>query len=166
MNTLTDKIVRNWETLSELLKVERDKGKKVAFTNGCFDIIHAGHVSYLKKIKDFSDILVVGVNSDSSIKNIKGDSRPIILEEDRIQILAAFYFVDYVTIFNEGTPLNLIKKILPDILVKGGDWNIDNIVGKDIVENSGGIVKTVNYINGLSTTGIIEKIIKNYKKGD
>ena len=157
-----DKIILNHNILSKILLKLKKNGKKVVFTNGCFDIIHRGHVEYLKKAKSLGDILVVGLNSDFSVRKIKGEKRPINNQLDRAVILSSFFFVDYVTIFEEETPLNLIKKILPDILVKGGDWSIENIVGKDVVEKNGGKVVTIEYLKGYSTSNIIEKIKNLY----
>lgn len=137
-----------------------DKYKKIVFTNGCFDILHLGHIDYLSKSKEMGDILIVGLNSDQSIKNIKGTQRPINDQYMRSMILASLFFVDIVIIFNEDTPENLIKIIKPDILVKGGDYNIDTIVGGDIVKSYGGEIKIINYIEGYSTTNIINKINK------
>jgi len=137
-----------------------DKYKKIVFTNGCFDILHLGHIDYLSKSKELGDILIVGLNSDQSIKNIKGTQRPINNQYMRSMILASLFFVDIVIIFNEDTPENLIKIIKPDILVKGGDYNIDTIVGGDIVKSYGGEIKIINYVEGYSTTNIINKINK------
>jgi D-beta-D-heptose 7-phosphate kinase/D-beta-D-heptose 1-phosphate adenosyltransferase len=134
------------------------KNKKVVFTNGCFDIIHIGHARYLKEAKDCGDILVVGLNSDESVKRLKGNSRPIISENDRAEMLSHLESVDFVIIFNEETPLNLIKKVKPDVLVKGGDWEIDQIVGSKFVLENGGKVKSLSFIDGISTSKIIEKI--------
>jgi len=134
------------------------KNKKVVFTNGCFDIIHIGHARYLKEAKDCGDILVVGLNSDESVKRLKGNSRPIISENDRAEMLSHLESVDFVIIFNEETPLNLIKKVKPDVLVKGGDWKIDQIVGSQLVLKNGGEVKSLSFIDGISTSKIIEKI--------
>ncbi len=140
-------------------RLERNReGKKIVFTNGCFDILHAGHVTYLQKAKELGDILVVGINSDSSVKRLKGDSRPINGVEDRMKILAALACVDYVVVFEEDTPLDLIKQIKPDILVKGGDYEIDKIVGADYVASYGGITTTIPLVEGRSTTAVIEKI--------
>lgn len=149
----------------ELVKVRKElkkSGKKVVFTNGCFDIIHAGHVDYLVKAKSFGDILVVGINSDSSMKRIKGNKRPIITEEERSFIVSNLKPVDFVTIFDEDTPYELIHEIIPDFLVKGSDWNIENIVGRDIVEANGGEVKTIDFVTDQSTSKIIKKIIELY----
>ena len=133
-------------------------GKKIVFTNGCFDILHKGHVSYLTEAKKLGDLLVVGVNSDSSVKRLKGPERPINNEADRAYVLSQLKCVDFVEIFQEDTPLNLINKILPSILVKGGDWKIDQIVGaKEVIQN-GGQVLSLNFVDGYSTTSIIQKI--------
>ena len=151
--------------LPELLKIlekERKEGKKIVFTNGCFDIIHAGHVDYLKKAKALGDILVVGLNSDSSIRRIKGKKRPIIPQEMRAEVLSSLKPVDYVVIFEEDTPENLIKAIKPDILVKGGDWELNKIVGKDFVESYGGKVLTIPFTYDISTTRIINTILERY----
>ncbi len=159
---LKNKFFKNHIELSKILKNLKYKNKKIVFTNGCFDLIHPGHIEYLEKAKKLGDILVLGLNSDDSIKKIKGEKRPILKEMDRVYILSCFYFVDYLTIFEEETPYELIKKIKPDILVKGGDWEINKIVGKDIVEENGGKVVIIKYKEGYSTTNIIEKIKRLY----
>jgi len=154
-------------TLEELIKELKPlKGKKkIVFTNGCFDIIHAGHVHYLNGCKKLGDILVVGINSDDSIKRIKGEKRPILPLEYRAYVLSNLCAVDYVVPFEEDTPYNLIREIKPDILVKGGDWSIDQIVGKDIVESYGGKVLTIPFKFNISTTKIVEEIVKRYCEG-
>lgn len=134
------------------------KGKKVVFTNGCFDILHVGHVTYLQQAKAEGQILVVGLNSDESVKRLKGETRPIQCEEDRAKILAALGCVDYVTIFSEDTPKDLIESVKPDVLVKGGDWPVDKIVGADFVQANGGRVKTLTFVNGKSSSSIIERV--------
>ena len=139
------------------------KGKKVVFTNGCFDILHAGHVYYLNECKKLGDILVVGINSDSSIRRLKGEKRPILPLEFRAYTLSNLCSVDYVVPFEEDTPYNLIKEIKPDILVKGGDWDINQIVGKDIVESYGGKVLTIPFKFDISTSKIIERILERYR---
>lgn len=146
-----------------LLAILRAAGKKIVFTNGCFDIIHTGHTRYLAKAKSLGDILIVAVNSDASVRMIKGDKRPINSEADRMETLAALEVVDFVTIFNEPDPYRVISEIKPDVLVKGGDWPIEKIIGRDVVETRGGRVVNVPYIDGASTTGIIEKIVKIYR---
>lgn len=156
MISLANKI-KSRQALAKILKLYRSKGKTIVFTNGCFDILHAGHVSYLSKAKNLGDILVVGVNSDSSVKAIKGPHRPVNSQDDRSRILAALYFVDYVTIFNELTPEALIKKIRPDILVKGGDWKIKDIAGSEFVLSAGGRVARIPFVKGYSTTSVLKK---------
>lgn len=140
------------------------QGKRIVFTNGVFDIIHRGHVEYLIEAKNLGDILIVGLNSDSSVKMIKGDKRPIVAEENRAFVLANLKPVDYVVIFSEDTPYNTIKRIVPDILVKGADWDEDKIVGSDIVKQSGGVIKRITFVENNSSTNIIEKIIQLYTK--
>lgn len=147
------------QTLQKALEIARLQNKKIVFTNGCFDLIHLGHVDYLSKARDLGDILVVGVNSDNSVKRLKGNTRPLQDEVSRSQILASFVFVDFVVLFDEDTPLNLIQTVQPDILVKGADYKIEDIVGYDIVKNKGGEVKTISFLQGFSTTNIVNKIL-------
>lgn len=134
--------------------------KKVVFTNGCFDILHVGHLRYMQEAAKMGDVLVVGLNSDASVRRLKGPERPINNQDDRIEMLAALEFVDYVVLFDEDTPYELIKKIQPDVLVKGGDYNPDNVVGRDIVEARGGELRLIGFVEGKSTTNIINKIKK------
>ena len=141
-----------------------EEGKKVVFTNGCFDILHRGHIEYLQRARALGDVLVVGVNSDTSVRRIKGPDRPIVNQEDRIYVLSNLSSVDYACLFEEDTPLQLIAALVPDILVKGSDWKIDAIIGKDIVEKNGGRVMTIDYLPNRSTSGIIERIIELYSK--
>jgi rfaE bifunctional protein nucleotidyltransferase chain/domain len=138
-------------------KLKRE-GRKVVFTNGCFDIVHRGHVEYLTKAKALGDVLLVGMNTDASVSRLKGTTRPIVYQDDRAIVLAAFGVVDYVCLFDEDTPHDLIKAVVPDVLVKGSDWTIDSIVGKDIVEEAGGTVQTIDFVPNRSTTDIIKKI--------
>jgi rfaE bifunctional protein nucleotidyltransferase chain/domain len=138
-------------------KFKRD-GKKVVFTNGCFDIVHRGHVEYLTKAKALGDVLFVGMNTDASVRRLKGPTRPIVCQDDRTFVLAAFRMVDYVCLFDEDTPHELIQAVVPDVLVKGSDWAIDSIVGKDIVEAAGGTVQTIDFVPNRSTTDIIKRI--------
>ena len=147
-----DKIVDRAK-IKDITTQRKNEGKRVVFTNGCFDIIHAGHVRYLTKAKKLGDILVIGLNSDSSVSMIK-PGRPIIPEQQRAEVLSALSMVDYITLFNEDTPYELIKEIKPDILVKGADWDTKNIVGSDIVKE----VRTIPFVEGISTTEIIKKI--------
>ncbi|MFD1630852.1 D-glycero-beta-D-manno-heptose 1-phosphate adenylyltransferase [Pseudopedobacter beijingensis] len=148
-------------TLEEAAKLSAEwqaKGQKVVFTNGCFDLLHAGHITYLSEAAALGNKLIIGLNSDSSVKRLKGENRPINDEKTRSLLLAAMYFVDAVILFEEETPLNLIKQTLPNILVKGGDYTIDTIVGaKEVLENNGS-VKTITFLPGYSSTSIINKI--------
>lgn len=146
--------IKESKRLNKILEDLMKKGKKVVFTNGCFDLIHAGHVRNLEKAKGLGDILVVAINTDSSVRRIKGGSRPITPERKRAEVLAALGFVDYVTFFDEDTPYELIKLLKPHILVKGGDWKKKDIVGSDIAKKT----YSLPYIKGISTSEIIEKI--------
>ena len=134
------------------------KNQKIVFTNGCFDILHRGHVEYLAQAANHGDILVIGVNTDNSVRRIKGETRPVQDEYARAILLASLSFVSAIVLFDDDTPYNLIKKIQPDILIKGSDYNIDDIVGSDIVINKGGKVITIDFIEGYSTSSIIEKL--------
>lgn len=156
---------RKIKNIAELKKIAlrlKSKGKKIVFTNGCFDLLHYGHVKYLGEAKRKGDILVVAVNSDASVKRIKGKKRPLVNQKDRIGVIAALESVDYAVLFNEDTPLKVIKSLRPDVLVKGADWNKDNIVGSDFVLKNGGKVAAVKLAKGRSTTGLIKKIAKNF----
>lgn len=135
------------------------QGRKVVFTNGCFDLLHVGHVRYLQEAKEQGDILVVGLNSDSSVAALKGSDRPVQCEEDRAEILLSLSAVDYVVLFSQPTPIDLIKAIQPDVLVKGGDWKIEQIVGSEFVIGRGGEVKSLSFVQGRSSSSIIGKII-------
>ncbi len=159
-STLKSKV----KTLKDFLKIKEHylKGKKIVFTNGCFDILHRGHVEYLEKAKSLGDVLIIGLNSDSSVKKIKGEKRPINTEYDRAAVLSAIEFVDFIIIFEEPTPYNLISKIRPHVLVKGGDWNKKEVVGYNIVKSDGGKIFTSFFLSNYSTSNIIEKIIKRY----
>lgn len=155
--------------LQELIAIRREArhhGLCVVFTNGCFDLLHRGHVGLLVKAKELGDILIVGLNSDQSIKKIKGEKRPIQKDADRAYILAYLEPVDYVVIFNESTPEKLIQQLKPDVLVKGGDYQLHEIVGKDIVEKAGGRVEIVSLVPGYSTQSIIEEILSKFIDGD
>lgn len=132
--------------------------QKIVFTNGCFDVLHFGHVHYLLEAKKLGDILVVGLNSDDSVRRLKGQTRPINGEKERAFVLASLAFVDYITLFEEDTPGNLIKVVQPDVLVKGGDYTIDQIVGADFVMQNGGTVTTIPFVEGYSSTQIIEQL--------
>jgi D-glycero-beta-D-manno-heptose 1-phosphate adenylyltransferase len=151
------------DELVEIRKQLKLQNKKVVFTNGCFDILHAGHVDYLNKSKALGDVLILGLNSDSSIRNIKGEKRPVVPQNERAFILSNLKAVDYVTIFNEDDPYEVIKKLVPDILVKGADWKVENIIGRDVVENAGGKVETIDFVNMQSTTNIIKTVLEKFK---
>lgn len=157
--------IREIHDLRIILSILRAAGKSIVFTNGCFDIIHTGHTRYLAHAKSLGDTLVVAVNSDSSVRIIKGDKRPINNQEDRAEALAALESVDFVTFFSDPDPYKVIAALEPDVLVKGGDWPIEKIIGRDIVEARGGKVVNVPYVEGTSTTGIINKIVKLYGDG-
>jgi rfaE bifunctional protein nucleotidyltransferase chain/domain len=162
MNVLT-KIVTLQELESQMVHF-RKTGKKVVFTNGCFDLLHLGHVRYLAAAKSEGHILVVGLNSDESVKKIKGDKRPIVEQTQRAEVLASLWCVDYVTIFDEEDPLRLIKTLKPDVLVKGEDWGEKEIVGTDVVKRNGGKVIRARMIPDASTSRIIQGIIERYQK--
>ena len=151
--------------LKEELEGLRRRGGKVVFTNGCFDIIHAGHVRYLKKARSLGNALVVGLNSDSSVRSIKGETRPIVPQKERAEVLSALETVDYVVIFNDPTPERLIEAIRPDVLAKGADWAARDIVGARAVKEAGGRVARITLAKGKSTTNIIKKILALHKAG-
>ena len=155
-------------TLKKLLSKLKTlrKRKKVVFTNGCFDIIHAGHVRYLKKAKALGDVLVVGLNSDSSVKKIKGETRPIVKQKDRGEVLSALTSVDYVVVFNDPTPIKLIEAIQPDVLVKGADWKRGSIVGEEVLKTYKGKIARIKLAKGRSTSDIVGKILKLHKRVD
>lgn len=151
----------DFEKIKELLS-QKHSGQKIVFTNGCFDLIHTGHSTYLKEAKALGDVLVVGINSDESVARLKGPLRPIQSENERAQLLADLKPVDYVCVFNEDTPERLIQQVEPDVLVKGGDWKVDQIVGSGFVIARGGVVKNLSFVDGKSTTQMIEKIVRRY----
>lgn len=138
--------------------ISSSSDKKVVFTNGCFDILHRGHVAYLNEAKSLGDLLIVGLNSDASVKRLKGEERPVNSEQDRKFVLENLKAVDHVEIFEQDTPLELIKRVVPNVLVKGGDWKPEQIVGSEFVLSNGGKVLSLNFVDGFSTTKIIEKI--------
>jgi rfaE bifunctional protein nucleotidyltransferase chain/domain len=156
-NVVTSKIVDK-NQLNTLLSYWRFKEKKIVFTNGCFDIIHRGHVEYLSKAASHGDILLVGVNSDESVKRLKGSKRPILDEYSRLLMLSAFQFVTNVVVFDEDTPYNLIKFVKPDVLIKGSDYRPEDIVGGDIVTANNGQILTIDFVEGFSTSNLIKKI--------
>ncbi|SNR61307.1 D-glycero-beta-D-manno-heptose 1-phosphate adenylyltransferase [Desulfurobacterium atlanticum] len=152
------RVFRNFEELESFVKQERGKGRKIVFTNGCFDIVHAGHVDYLEKAKAFGDVLIVGINSDSSIKRIKGEKRPVVPQDYRVRVLLGLRAVDGVVVFDDDTPLEVIKLIKPDVLVKGADWPVEKIVGREYA----GKVERVKFIYDISTSKIVNKIVEIY----
>lgn len=151
-------------TLLRLRRQCRRKGQTVVFTNGTFDIIHRGHVEYLTRAKQLGDVLIVGLNTDASIRRIKGNGRPINRNRDRGTVLAALQPVDYVCFFGEDTPARIIDRLVPDVLVKGADWTINAIVGRETVEGHGGTVRTIRLTPGLSTSNLIERVVRVYGK--
>lgn len=142
----------------------RQNAKRVVFTNGVFDIIHRGHIEFLARARELGDVLIVGINTDESVRRIKGDKRPIVQEDDRAYVVAHLTPVDFVCKFGEETPLNVIRALVPDILVKGADWKIDAIVGKEVVERAGGKVATIEFIPDRSTSNIIDRIIERFSQ--
>jgi D-glycero-beta-D-manno-heptose 1-phosphate adenylyltransferase len=147
------------DQLVPLLQAARTQGKRIVFTNGCFDLMHIGHTRYLQAAKALGDVLVVGINSDASVRSLnKAPDRPVVTEAQRAEVLAALGCVDYVAIFSEPDPLNLITAVQPDVLVKGGDWDIDRIIGRGVVEQRGGVVRTIPLVPDMSTTSLIQQI--------
>jgi len=161
MNAYHNKI-RTLEAAREACDRIKGSGKRVVFTNGCFDILHPGHTRYLSSAKELGDFLVVALNSDHSVRMIKGPKRPIFREQARAELIAALDCVDLVLIFDEENPLKVISNLLPDILVKGGDWAEEEIIGADVVKDRGGEVKRIPFVTGFSTTSIITKIVDLY----
>ena len=160
-------INNNIYSLDEFLEIRqrlRKEKQKLVFTNGCFDILLAGHVDYLNKAKKKGDKLLVALNTDESVRRIKGKDRPIVSQEERAFIISNLKSVDYVTFFNEDTPRQIIDQLVPDVLIKGADWSLENIVGRETVERNGGEVKTIDFISDQSTSKIIDKILQVYKK--
>ena len=153
--------------LRRRLAAHRRAGERIVFTNGVFDLLHPGHVRYLHAAKRLGDVLVVGLNSDRSVRRLaKGPERPLVRERDRAEVLAALEMVDYVAIFTQGTPYELIKATRPDVLVKGGDWTVDRIVGADLVLARGGVVKSLRFAPGYSTTSLVKKITTEAPRGN
>ena len=153
------KIITGLTPLKRIVSHLRRQGKTIAFTNGCFDILHLGHVRYLESAKKPNRILIVAINSDSSVRRIKGRKRPIISQNQRAGVIAALHCVDYVTIFSQATPYRLIKALEPDVLIKGADWKTRDVVGSDVVRSYGGKVELIKYLNGFSTTNILKSIV-------
>jgi len=158
LNYIKSKIISDISQIDRQIAVWKFLSHKIVFTNGCFDILHRGHIDYLARAADEGDILVVGLNTDNSVRKIKGDNRPVNDEETRATILGAMGFIDAIFLFDEETPYELIKKVQPDVLVKGADYKTEEIVGYDIVSSKGGEIKTIELLEGFSTTGLIDQI--------
>ncbi len=158
-------VIGKIKTLDEMVQIRarlKSEGKKLVFTNGCFDLLHIGHVRYLNRARALGDALVVAVNSDRSVHGIKGEGRPIVPEAERAEVLAALACVDYVFLFDDLTPQRVIDALVPDVLVKGADWGISEIVGRETVEGAGGVVQTIPLVEGTSTTEIIRKVLESF----
>ena len=155
------KKVKDLSSLKRDIEALKAQGKRIVFTNGCFDLLHPGHMRYLDAARHMGDYLVVAVNTDRSVKAIKGAGRPIQSQDERAELLAALGFVDAVVLFDEDNPLDLIRHLVPNVLVKGGDWTEDKIIGADVVKQAGGVVKSLPFVSGYSTSAIIEKIKGN-----
>lgn len=159
VSTGTTNKIKSRDSLATLLANHRQQGHKIVFTNGCFDLMHIGHTRYLEAARALGDVLVVGVNSDASVRKLdKGSDRPIVPDHQRAEVVAALACVGYVVIFEDPDPAALIATLQPDVLVKGGDWSLDRIVGRDIVESRGGTVRTIPLVPGVSTTTLIQRI--------
>ncbi|HAA12386.1 MAG TPA: D-glycero-beta-D-manno-heptose 1-phosphate adenylyltransferase [Cytophagales bacterium] len=155
---LSQQKILSWEQAQLARQAWKQNGEKVVFTNGCFDILHLGHVDYIEKARELGDRLILGLNSDASVSRLKGPSRPLVHEQDRARVMAALQSVDAVVLFGEDTPLQLIQRLLPDVLVKGGDYTVDTIVGASEVLDAGGAVQTIAFVEGRSTTTLVQKI--------
>ncbi len=164
-NILVNKICPDLTAADKLVKSWQAAGDKVVFTNGVFDLLHLGHITYLAKAASEGDKLIIGLNSDASVKRIKGESRPVNDQTSRAALLAAMFFVDAIVVFGEDTPLNLISTLLPDILIKGADYQVENIVGAKEVLANGGEVKTITFVEGYSSTSIINRIKNQQQPG-
>ncbi len=156
--------IKGRKELRRIIRYLKAKGKRIVFTNGCFDLLHIGHIRYLEKARALGDALVVGVNSDSSVRKLKGPKRPVLPVKERTEILSGLGCVDYITIFDERTPLKLITSLHPNVLVKGGDWTKEQIVGSEVVERSGGKVVIIPFVKGASSSNLIEIILKRFQK--
>jgi D-beta-D-heptose 7-phosphate kinase/D-beta-D-heptose 1-phosphate adenosyltransferase len=154
------KKIKDLSSLKKEIETIKARGKRIVFTNGCFDLLHPGHMRYLYAARQMGDYLVVAVNTDRSVKIIKGANRPVQSQDERTELLAALSFVDAVVLFDEDNPLKVIQHLVPNVLVKGGDWTEDKIIGADVVKQAGGVVKSLPFVSGYSTTALIEKIKK------
>jgi rfaE bifunctional protein nucleotidyltransferase chain/domain len=159
-----NKIIFNRAKLLAAVRALKKRGKKIVFTNGCYDLLHAGHVRFLKAARKMGGALLLALNSDASVRRIKGPKRPITPQSERAELMAGLSCVDLVTVFNEDDPYNIINDVKPDVLVKGGDWALDKIIGTDIVKANGGKVRNIRYLKGKSTTNIIRKVLESYGK--
>jgi len=157
--------ILGWKALRDEVEHRRRRGEKIAFTNGCFDILHVGHVRYLAEARKMGDLLIVALNSDVSVRAIKGERRPLVPQQQRAEVVASLAAVDYVTLFDETTPLTLIEYLRPDCLIKGGDWPEEAVVGRKTVRSWGGRVVLIPMVEGASTTNIVEKILEVYRNG-
>ncbi len=156
--------IKSRKELLKIIKNLKAKGKRIVFTNGCFDLLHIGHIRYLEKAKALGDVLVIGVNSDHSVRRLKGPGRPILPETERSEVLSALGCVDYVTLFDEIDPLTLITALEPHVLVKGGDWKKEQIVGREVVQRTGGKVVIIPFVQRASTSNLIKTILERYEK--
>ena len=154
--------ILNWEDLKGAVEGRRHRGEKIAFTNGCFDILHVGHVRYLREARRKGDLLILALNSDVSVRAIKGEKRPLVPEAERAEVVASLEAVDYVTLFDQPTPLKLIEYLQPDLLIKGGDWREEAVVGREAVRSWGGKVLLIPVVEGASTSNIVEKVLRVY----
>lgn len=152
------------EALAPILRDAQPAGRVVVFTNGCFDLLHPGHIQLLQAAKRLGDLLIVGLNTDASVRRLKGNGRPILAEHERAHMLVALDCVDYVVLFDEDTPIPLLDRLRPDVLVKGTDYRLDQVVGRELVESYGGRVELVPIVQGLSTTGIVDRVLRNYPR--
>lgn len=157
------RVVSRQELLDIRTRLKKEK-RRVVFTNGCFDILHRGHVDYLEKAKGLGDVLIIGLNTDASVHRLKGPGRPVVEQDDRAHVLAGLASVDLVCLFDEDTPQNLIEMIIPDVLVKGADWAVADVVGREVVEAAGGSVRTIEFLPNHSTSRIIEKIRNSFAR--
>lgn len=157
LENIQNKIISK-ENLSEVIQLLNSQNKKIVFSNGCFDLVHLGHVEYLAKAADLADVFILGLNTDASVKRLKGDSRPLQDEHARAILMSGFSFIDYVVLFDEDTPLELIECVQPDVLVKGNDYKAEDVVGFDVVTKKGGTVQTIELTEGYSTSIIVDKI--------
>lgn len=152
--------IQSLDKLGPILQAQRQAGKQLVFTNGCFDLLHVGHIRYLQQARQLGDVLIIGLNSDRSVRSLgKGEGRPIVNEHERAEVLAALTCVDFVTVFDDPDPLAVIQTLLPDVLAKGGDWSPDQIIGRDVVEARGGSVVSIPLVPNISTTRIVERIL-------